>query len=139
MERRPHPYLIGISASRDGSIWSTRRGAPRKLKPRTGTPYGHQRFNVWDRASGKVRTYWVHRVVAEAWLGQPGYADANLVLHINGDAGDNRVANLRWGTDAENRLDWSEGYRRRRQEAARKERERQEAAAPGVDLDDIPF
>lgn len=51
-----------------------------------------------DGASKNVQ---VHRIVCRAFNGAPP-TGKNLVLHANGDPGDNRVSNLRWGTQAEN-------------------------------------
>lgn len=44
----------------------------------------------------------MHKMIADAFdIGGKG----RLIRHINGDFRDNRPANLRWGTDAENGLD----------------------------------
>ena len=51
---------------------------------------------------GKVHVK-VHRLVLETFVGP--CPDGMECLHINGDPGDNRVENLRWGTHAENMQD----------------------------------
>ena len=51
--------------------------------------------------SGKTRT--VHSIVAEAFLGER--LDGHETMHINGIRTDNRVENLRYGTNVENQHD----------------------------------
>lgn len=46
---------------------------------------------------------WAHRMVAEAWLGP--CPKGQLVRHLDGNAGNNRVVNLAYGTHAENMQD----------------------------------
>ena len=53
---------------------------------------------------GKHRTFEVHRLVAQAFLGEPP-TGKSLVLHWNDIPDDNRVENLRWGDDSENHWD----------------------------------
>ncbi|MFD2757075.1 HNH endonuclease [Gulosibacter faecalis] len=50
---------------------------------------------------GKQRNVYVHQLVAKAFLEETG----PLVRHLNGDPGDNRVANLAYGTNSDNMLD----------------------------------
>lgn len=52
---------------------------------------------------GKKLTRQVHKIVAEAFLGP--CPNGMVVCHNNGDPADNRVANLRYGTHAENIAD----------------------------------
>lgn len=53
---------------------------------------------------GKRVAVKVHRLVAEAFIG-PEPPGRPLVLHSDGDPGNNRVSNLRWGNQSENLLD----------------------------------
>lgn len=45
----------------------------------------------------------LHRILAEAYIPNPHHYP--LVRHLNGDAKDNRLENLAWGTDKDNRMD----------------------------------
>lgn len=51
-------------------------------------------------ASGKGRTHYVHRLVAEAYLPNP--EQKRTVNHKNGLRADNRYSNLEWATHSEN-------------------------------------
>jgi DNA-binding NarL/FixJ family response regulator len=49
---------------------------------------------------GRQQTFYVHRLVAEAFIQRP--ADCNEVNHLDGDKANNHVANLEWTTHARN-------------------------------------
>ena len=55
---------------------------------------------------GAGRNGWVHKLVAEAFLG--ARPEGHLVLHSNDDPTDNKVGNLRYGTRLENSADSNE-------------------------------
>ncbi len=67
------------------------------LKPQF-RPDGHTQVAV---GVGRMRK--VHSLVLEAFAGPR--PDSMEALHGNGDAADNRIENLRWGTKSENMLD----------------------------------
>lgn len=69
-----------------------------KKHPKTG-----HRMVTLSRA-GKQTTVKVHRIELEAFVGPPP-DDQPLGLHWNDDVDDNRLENLRWGNDVDNRLD----------------------------------
>jgi len=47
------------------------------------------------------RRYYIHRLVAEAFVHNPNPVDNNIVLHINGDKNDNDMTNLKWVTKSD--------------------------------------
>jgi hypothetical protein len=55
-------------------------------------------MNVYSRRFGNIR---IHRAVCEAFYG-PAPFDRAVVMHLNDDATDNRIENLKWGTQKEN-------------------------------------
>ncbi len=50
-----------------------------------------------------------HRVIALAFIPNP--EDKRTVNHINGDKRDNRISNLEWATDSENRRHYLESIK----------------------------
>jgi hypothetical protein len=103
---RDVPSVPGILVSSEGRVMH--------LPYRGSMPYGGERpyggvptFGVWAKDSGRFhisihnRTYKVHRLIAEAFLGPAPFDDA-VVMHIDENAVNNRPSNLRWGTQKEN-------------------------------------
>lgn len=81
------------------------RGEVRSL--RTGKPIvpvlhrqGH--FQVGLYAEGKRHYRYVHRLVAESFLGEP---TAEIVRHLDGDPSNNGLANLAYGSQSDNMID----------------------------------
>src|SRR5512139_988904 len=113
MDVRAIPGHPGYFASADGRIFSNiRRGthsaarlaAPeplREMRPSLGRVRNYQRYHV--KLGRKGRTMKVARLVALAFLGEPGVGLE--VAHLNGDSLDNRAANLAWKTKAANEAD----------------------------------
>lgn len=60
------------------------------------TPQGYAQIGLKN-----YKTYRLHRLVLQSWDPQPNFEDLT-VDHINGRKIDNRLTNLRWGTDEEN-------------------------------------
>lgn len=69
-----------------------------KKHPKTG----HRM--VAPSRDGRQETLKVHRMVLEAFVGPPP-TDRPFGLHWNDDVNDNRLENLRWGNDIDNRQD----------------------------------
>lgn len=87
--------LPGYYVTSDGRVWSERSQIWRKT-PRGGS-------GGYPSVSIQSRTYTVHSLVAEMYIGPR--PEGQEVRHLNGDATDNRVENLAYGTHAENQLD----------------------------------
>lgn len=64
---------------------------------------GYQRALVSLRKDGKTYSKKVHVLVLSAFISER--PEGMVCLHINGNALDNRVSNLRWGTMRENSAD----------------------------------
>jgi hypothetical protein len=95
-EYLPVEGFPGYYVSTDGRV----RGPLRELAPKYD-PSGYAKVNL--RRGNRSHTRYVHRLVLEAFAG-PAPAGAHS-RHLNGDPTDNRLANLRWGTPAENAAD----------------------------------
>lgn len=84
--------------TRGGGVWSHRRG--RLMSP---TRQPNKRGKFYLRVSlcigGKYTKYYVHRLVAEAYIQNP--ACKPTVNHKNGDTEDNAEGNLEWSTHKE--------------------------------------
>lgn len=97
----------GLDVSRDGRVRSWRvRGSktkmlqtPRQLKQRKKGAY----LVVGTHTSGKYTTWFVHRLVLEAFVGP--CPDGMEARHINGDPENNDLSNLAWATKLENESD----------------------------------
>lgn len=98
-EERPIPGYPGYWVTNAGRVFSARRGGERTvLRPEVGEQ-GHSRVTL-QGPNGRTRLS-VHRLVLEVWDGPPPSEDAQG-CHLNGNAQDNRISNLRWGTQADN-------------------------------------
>lgn len=84
--------------SSDGRVGSRKRGGLSILKPR---PVGEGYFGVSISTGGVKRNRYIHRLVAEAFLG-PRPTPKHEVNHKNGVRSDNRDNNLEWVTRSEN-------------------------------------
>lgn len=82
-----------------GRVRGLKRGKVRSLHVNSSSP--HLWLDLWKEA--KHTNAFVHVLVLSAFVGPrpPGMS----CRHLDGDATNNRVANLRWGTVAENTAD----------------------------------
>lgn len=95
VEVRPIPGIEFYGAAADGRIWTYRRG--RFMQPKV-SKVGYLTVDL--SRHGKTVTKTVHRLVAAAWLPNPG--NLRCVNHLNSDRTDPRVENLEWCTHAKN-------------------------------------
>ena len=84
----------------NGKGWCTKRYKGRVLKQHT-RDIGHRQVTL--HRDGARESRYVHQLVAQAFYGPR--PDKHCVRHWNGDPGDNRVENLRYGTASDNRRD----------------------------------
>ena len=88
----------GYQVSTTGEVKSLKYKTPRILKSQLGRD-GYLRVDL--TINGKAKHYPIHRLVAQAFLPNPG--NKPEVNHRNGVKTDNRVENLEWVTHAENK------------------------------------
>lgn len=99
------PNHPGYRVGDDGSVWSRHKGrwgvgsSWRRLRPGTNNKYGRQIASL-GRSSGSL---YVHHLVLLAFVGP--CPEGMECLHANGNAGDNRLANLSWGLPKANDAD----------------------------------
>lgn len=89
-------HLEHIRVSRDGKVFN--KLTCNILKP-TKMKKGHLQVSV--SKNGIVKKYLVHRIIAKAFINNPD--NKPCVNHMNGNPSDNRVENLEWCTDYENK------------------------------------
>jgi len=76
--------------------------AGRFLSLNSRSKYGHVRVNLYKQNT--MHATHVHTIVAIAFIG-PKPTPTHEVRHLNGDATDNRAANLAWGSSKDNTND----------------------------------
>lgn len=114
-----HPLLPGhawlskgrYSVSPCGYVWSYRIRNRSVDKPRsvpfrisTENQKSNRYFQVTVDIGEGRKCYTVHRLVGIAFL-KKAAADKVLVCHKDGNAKNNKVSNLYWGSDSDNQLD----------------------------------
>lgn len=90
----------GLVRSLDKICRSGRRRVGRILSQQRGE---HGRFMVCLKKDGTKKMARIHRLVLHAFVGQCPIGMEGC--HGNGNASDNRLSNLRWGTPKENHAD----------------------------------
>lgn len=134
------PDFPGYFVSNHGNV-SSSHGAEHALLSLRGHPQGYRSVSL--RREGRTHEHLVHRLVLRAFVREP--REREEARHRNGNKADNRIANLSWGTKAENMQDsarhgtagvWMKG--RTTLDAATVEaiRERRKAGALLKDLED---
>lgn len=94
------PNFERYEVSNLGRVKSTVTGKIRKLsQPGQLTDYLKTSFRDDD---GKIKTFDVHRLVAELFCTKPKTDKVLVVDHLNGNTKDNRADNLEWITISEN-------------------------------------
>ncbi len=102
---------LGRVRSLDRRVRCGRNGNGRRLvKGRVLRP-GRMTSGHLSVALGKGNSVCVHRAVAEAFFGP--CPEGHEVLHRDGDPGNNRLSNLRWGTRSQNNRDATKHGRRK--------------------------
>ena len=104
-------YSTMYEVSNLGRVKSLQSGNPEILKPykNKGKHGWYYRIALWE--GGKRKRYYVHRLVAMAFIEGKGTYDSkgkprNEVNHLNFDTMDNRVENLEWCSKSENVEHW---------------------------------
>lgn len=101
------PDNKSYAVSDDGRIFTCKpcvrsKGVPVREMKQTKTQFGH--LYVRMAKDGKPSADTVHRIVAKAFL-PPPLPGQTLVRHLDGNPGNNRVDNLKWGTQSDNMQD----------------------------------
>jgi hypothetical protein len=89
-------------ADDSGNIWSHKSGHLKKLQACSGTRRGYLNVTLCCN-DGCKHTFQVHRIILETFVGPR--PDGMQCRHLNGNASDNRLENLTWGTPQENSQD----------------------------------
>lgn len=97
MRVRICPEFPELVVSDQGDVWGP---SGKRLKGSVGSG-GYRQVGLGGR--GKARVVRVHQIVCTAFHGPCSVGQE--VRHMNGDRLDNRAANLKWGTRAQNVAD----------------------------------
>jgi hypothetical protein len=96
------PTLEHYAATKDGQIWSYRKGMSggNKFLKQELDKRGYLRVRLYSKTEFTSKKWFVHRLVAMTYI--PNLENKPEVNHINGITTDNRVENLEWVTKNEN-------------------------------------
>lgn len=105
VEYKEHPEFPGYRIGNDGSVWScwSFGAKPRQTNQWRQMKANRQRYGhlVVSLRGGACKL--VHRLVLEVFVGP--CPEGMVCRHLNGNAGDNSVGNLTWGTQLDNIAD----------------------------------
>lgn len=101
-EWREVPGFPGYLVSDDGQVASTKRGTLRLLSQQR-LHAGHSQVWLYSGERSERRGIQVHRLVLLAFVGPA--PEGHEACHRNDTPSDNRLANLYWGTRADNMQD----------------------------------
>lgn len=102
-KKKDIPGFPGYFASEDGYIFSNRTGQLKQLTARVHKGYLHVHVKYgYGRQTVKKKP--VHQLVLMAFVGEKPNK-TSLTRHLNGNALDNRLLNLAWGSPKENTKD----------------------------------
>lgn len=88
-------FLPNYVISSDGKVFNSKKQKELKLRNKKK---GYKECFVYD--SGELKAFYVHRLVAKAFIPNPD--NKPQVDHIDGNPSNNDVSNLRWCTNKEN-------------------------------------
>jgi hypothetical protein len=88
----------------DPFLWVSEDGEVISLHRKRAIVLKHTMSGEYPAVNVNGRSKHVHRIVCEMWNGPAPFAGAE-VRHLDGDKFNNRLANLRWGSRAENYQD----------------------------------
>lgn len=115
---REIPIAPGYFISKDGIVLSTRKLKGHIRHPVRQYPHMHGGYCVDLTVHQRRKKFKVHRLVACTYLANP--QNKKQVNHLNGDRYDNRLENLEWVTDSENKIHSCRFLKHRRGGAVRK-------------------
>ena len=95
------PGLENYYATKDGEIWSSKRGKLKKMSIKTKNKKGY--LHVILRKNGKSITKTLHTLILTTFSGiRP---EGLQCRHLDGNKLNNNLSNLVWGTASENQQD----------------------------------
>lgn len=102
------PWAQDHAVTNDGRIFTCRpcqwrREEPLREMKQSTHQYGYKYARIYT-APKKCRSVMLHQLVAELFIG-PCPVGKDRVLHDDGNPANNRVGNLKWGTQKENMED----------------------------------
>lgn len=118
-ELRPISHFPGYHVSADGRLWTTKKlvyggqagcqcrydGPPKELKLKELPKSPHYKYATLVGSDKRQHSVLVSRAVLEAFVGP--CPEGMECRHLDGNAHNNRLDNLKWGTPLENAADKS--------------------------------